>query len=245
MELNQPIETIACARTPHRHRRGPYQRHPTRASFRQSLISLVPSWQSSSVSLTCPQIPPLNFGDNVVWHEGPIISVIPTSERGSLLSRHTSVVSIANGSASDFQSSASIASRNHVSTQSLHSGVLGPSGSMRLLQQTSSDSRDNASTRSFRSQQTSFTIPTSITSGLPHMPTLQRGHQGTQQSSALNTFTASGSSPLEVALTTRMSGYIWKSGVQPRVISNATMEGLIHYLLLKSAGERVQPISRQ
>ena len=43
-------------------------------------------------------------------------------------------------------------------------------------------------------------------------------------------------SPLKVALTTRAN--VWKTTGQPRVITKATMEGLIHYLLLKSAGER-------
>jgi hypothetical protein len=43
-------------------------------------------------------------------------------------------------------------------------------------------------------------------------------------------------SPLEVALTTRLG--VWKiSPQQPGVITTATMEGLIQYLLLKCAGE--------
>jgi hypothetical protein len=219
VELNQPIDAIARARTPHGYPRGPYQQHPTRTPFRRSLTSLVPSWRSSSVSLSCPQIPPLDFGGNIVWHEVPFISVIPSSpssERGSLRS-----------------SRASTASRIRVSYQSSHSS----------LQRTSSVSADNSSARSFRSERTSFTVPTSFISELPDhripgIPTQLLERQAALHSSALDIFAASGTSPLDIALTTRMSGYIWKSGVQPRVIANATLEGLIHYLLLKSAGEK-------
>jgi hypothetical protein len=50
-------------------------------------------------------------------------------------------------------------------------------------------------------------------------------------------FAAFRPSPLDVALTTRLCVFIWKAGVQPRVIANGTLEGLIYHLLLKSAGE--------
>ena len=63
------------------------------------------------------------------------------------------------------------------------------------------------------------------------------GYQPTARSSILSGLTTPGPlSPLDVALTTRVS--IWKtSGRQAGVIKTATMEGLIHYLLLKSLGE--------
>jgi hypothetical protein len=64
------------------------------------------------------------------------------------------------------------------------------------------------------------------------------GYQQSEQSSIQSGLTAPRPlSPLDVALTTRVSIYK-TSRQQAGVITTATMEGLIHYLLLKSAGER-------
>ena len=54
----------------------------------------------------------------------------------------------------------------------------------------------------------------------------------TRGSSILSVLTASRPrSPLGVALTTRVS--VWKTSGRPRIVTTATMEGLIHYFLLK------------
>jgi hypothetical protein len=75
------------------------------------------------------------------------------------------------------------------------------------------------------------------TSASQHSAVRQTGRLRSERSYLLNSFGASGPlSPLKVALTTRVS--TWTSGGQPPVITGATMEGLIHYLLLKRDGER-------
>jgi hypothetical protein len=62
-------------------------------------------------------------------------------------------------------------------------------------------------------------------------------HRQSAQYSISNTFNTGGpSSPLNVALTTRLS--VWKGGGKPAVITKATLEGLIDYLLRNPAGER-------
>jgi hypothetical protein len=152
---------------------------------RLTLTSMMGRWRPSTVSLSCPQIPPLEFeGEDTVWHTGQFISVEPSSPsfgRSSLRPRYTS------GTPSAHSRRTSIASRR------------------------SSFSRGSVTLRLERQQ--------SGRSSILHMPN-----------------TSGPLSPLQIALTTRAS--VWKIGGQPRVITKATMEGLIHYMLLNPASER-------
>ena len=94
---------------------------------------------------------------------------------------------------------------------------------------------------SVHSRQSLYTMQTSIASGVSRSTSgSQRSaieYQRRERSSSLSGLTASSPlSPLDVALTTRVS--VWRTSGRFGVITTATMEGLIHYLLLKSAGGR-------
>jgi hypothetical protein len=176
VELNQPAEVIFSAGPSRKNPRNLYRQPPARTSSLLTLSNLVPSWRSSSVSLSCPQIPPLDFGEEiVVWQTDqftPVEPSPPQSDRSSLYSQRTSVIS-----------------RRSTFTR----------GSQR-----------------------------SVASRL--------GRQQTRRSSILNVSHEPGPlSPLQVALTTYQA--VHTTSGQPRIIKKATMEGLIQYLLQKSAGE--------
>ena len=239
MELNQPIDQIARARGYSRKPRSPYQQHRRRSSLLQSLTSLVPGWQSSSVSLA-PQLPPLQLEDwDVVWYTGPWISVAPSplqSARNSVRSR-PSLSRVSSAPTQSVQRRGSARSGTRPSTGIPHTRA---SISMYQTQVPSTPSTHSshaeASTSTHPTQHAS-TLPTTATG--PSAPSMQRSttprprRPGTQSSSASEPL-----SPLDAALTTRTSGNVWKPGSEPRVMAKATMEGFIHYLLLTSAGDK-------
>jgi hypothetical protein len=178
VELNQPV--IAPARPLHGNVRGVYKQPPTRTSSRSTLTSLVRGWRSSSVSLSCPQIPPLDLGDeDTVWHSTAQFTSMQPSTSSDGSSRSSGLASI-------------------ISTR-----------------------RSSISTR--RGPQSSVST--------------RLEHQQIERSPLLYIrYESAPPSPLNFALTTR--AIVWKSGGQPRIITKATMEGLIHYLMLKPAGMR-------
>jgi hypothetical protein len=104
VELSRPIDLIPQERAP-RTIRSPYRQSSADTSSRITIRSMASRWRSSVLSVNCPQIPPLDLGEEITfWSTSQFISgsmePSPVLESSSSHSGRNSVISRASASTS-------------------------------------------------------------------------------------------------------------------------------------------------